>query len=210
MPAARRAVQRAFFGNRRSHRDAGREPESERSAAGSRRHNDCLSRPLRRQYFGISAGRFCGYQHRRPSRRDRLHPRRSNTHARFRQHRRTRGASAVGPVQRDTSGAAPLGTTSSSSATTRRTPHRTSPRTNWTPTTPLRRNALGRQREAIDDPEERLAIYRAISNIVTTRTDVYIAWFVLRSYHPDIIEGVTVDAQPGSADSRRHNAMNGR
>ncbi len=41
-----------------------------------------------------------------------------------------------------------------------------------------------------DDPEERLAIFRAISNIVTTRSDVFIAWFILRGYNPDVVERI--------------------
>lgn len=51
-----------------------------------------------------------------------------------------------------------------------------------------------------DDVEERLAIFRAMSNIVSTRSDVYLAWFVLRGYNPRDIESVelsgtnTVDA----------------
>lgn len=46
----------------------------------------------------------------------------------------------------------------------------------------------------IDDPEERLALYRAVSNIATTRSDVFIAWFVLRGYDPRTIE--QIDLQP--------------
>lgn len=44
----------------------------------------------------------------------------------------------------------------------------------------------------IDDPEERLALYRAVSNIATTRSDVFIAWFVLRGYDPRTIENIRV------------------
>ncbi|MBL0927176.1 MAG: hypothetical protein IBJ11_05925 [Phycisphaerales bacterium] len=40
-------------------------------------------------------------------------------------------------------------------------------------------------------PEERLAVFRAISNIVSTRSDVFIAWFVLRGYDPEVIEGIS-------------------
>jgi len=39
-----------------------------------------------------------------------------------------------------------------------------------------------------DDPEERLSVFRAVSNIATTRSDVFIAWFVLRGYDPEQIE----------------------
>ncbi|MBL8745169.1 MAG: hypothetical protein JNK58_02305 [Phycisphaerae bacterium] len=48
----------------------------------------------------------------------------------------------------------------------------------------------------IDDPEERLALYRAVSNIATTRSDVFIAWFVLRGYDPQAVEQIRVGAGP--------------
>lgn len=60
----------------------------------------------------------------------------------------------------------------------------------------------------IDGVEERLAIYRAVSNIVTTRSDVFIAWFVLRGYDPEIIESITVDAGIGDPAERVRTAMN--
>jgi hypothetical protein len=44
----------------------------------------------------------------------------------------------------------------------------------------------------IDDPEERLALYRAVSNIVTTRSDVFLAWFVIRGYEPAVIERIPI------------------
>ncbi len=47
--------------------------------------------------------------------------------------------------------------------------------------------------EPADDAEERLALYRAISNIASTRSDVYIAWFVVRGYDPDVIESIQVE-----------------
>jgi len=47
----------------------------------------------------------------------------------------------------------------------------------------------------VDDPEERNTMFRAISNIVTTRSDVFIAWFVVRGYDPDKIERIDVDIQ---------------
>ena len=43
-----------------------------------------------------------------------------------------------------------------------------------------------------NDQEERLALFRSISNIVSTRSDVFIAWFVVRGYDPDIIENIEV------------------
>ena len=44
----------------------------------------------------------------------------------------------------------------------------------------------------VDDPEERLAIFRAVSNIVTTRSDVFLAWLVLRGYDPEPTERIPV------------------
>ena len=49
----------------------------------------------------------------------------------------------------------------------------------------------------IDDTEERLALYRAVSNIATTRSDIYLAYFVLRGYDPQIIEQVLVGTSGG-------------
>jgi hypothetical protein len=46
----------------------------------------------------------------------------------------------------------------------------------------------------VDDPEERLALYRAVSNIVSSRSDVYGAWFILRGYDPKLIEATVVDS----------------
>lgn len=55
-----------------------------------------------------------------------------------------------------------------------------------------------------DDPKERLALYRAVSNIVTTRSDVFGAWFVLRGYDPKQIEAIDVD--PGDPLAAMDNA----
>ncbi|TVQ77564.1 MAG: hypothetical protein EA380_07250 [Phycisphaeraceae bacterium] len=41
-----------------------------------------------------------------------------------------------------------------------------------------------------DDAEKRLALFRTLSNIVSTRSDVFIATFVIRGYDPDIIESI--------------------
>jgi len=60
----------------------------------------------------------------------------------------------------------------------------------------------------IDGVEERLAIYRAVSNIVTTRSDVFIAWFVIRGYDPEIIESITVDSGISDPAERVRTAMN--
>ncbi|RMH24218.1 MAG: hypothetical protein D6693_10235 [Planctomycetota bacterium] len=46
--------------------------------------------------------------------------------------------------------------------------------------------------EAADDPEERLAIFRAIANIASTRSDIFTAWYILRAYDPKDIEAVTI------------------
>lgn len=43
-----------------------------------------------------------------------------------------------------------------------------------------------------NDPEKRLALFRALSNIIATRSDVFIATFVIRGYDPDIIESIEV------------------
>ncbi len=52
--------------------------------------------------------------------------------------------------------------------------------------------ATSRLYDPIDDAEERLAIFRAVSNIVSTRSDVYTAWFVVRAYDPRRIEAIEV------------------
>lgn len=51
-----------------------------------------------------------------------------------------------------------------------------------------------------DDAEEVLASYRAISNIVSSRSDVFVAWFVLRGYDPETIERIAVPASPSESD----------
>lgn len=58
-----------------------------------------------------------------------------------------------------------------------------------------------------DGPEERLALLRALSNVVSTRSDVFIAWFVLRGYDPDVIESIPVAGNPPNLNDVR-NAMN--
>lgn len=60
-----------------------------------------------------------------------------------------------------------------------------------------------------DGPEEKAALLRALSNVVSTRSDVFIAWFVLRGYDPDVIESINVNggtAPPDLAQARM--AMN--
>ena len=53
-----------------------------------------------------------------------------------------------------------------------------------------------------DDPEERLAIFRAMSNVVSTRSDVFTAWFVIRGYDPERIETTSVSGDPEEAFNR--------
>jgi hypothetical protein len=47
--------------------------------------------------------------------------------------------------------------------------------------------------EPADDHEERLALFKAISNIATTRSDVFIAWFTIRGYDPASIEAIPIE-----------------
>lgn len=54
----------------------------------------------------------------------------------------------------------------------------------------------------VDDPAERLAFYRAVSNIATARSDVFIAWFVIRGYDPQTIERINMlNANPTIDDA---------
>ena len=48
--------------------------------------------------------------------------------------------------------------------------------------------------KGVDDAEERLAIFRAVSNLVTTRSDVFTAYFIVRAYAPGDIESIEVTA----------------
>lgn len=54
--------------------------------------------------------------------------------------------------------------------------------------------------EAQDDPEERLALFRAVSNIVSTRSDIFTAWFIIRAYDPKDIEAITIPSGMTQAD----------
>lgn len=40
---------------------------------------------------------------------------------------------------------------------------------------------------------QRIALYRALANIVETRSDVFGAWFIVRAYDPNVIESIRVD-----------------
>ena len=59
----------------------------------------------------------------------------------------------------------------------------------------------------VDDPEERLALFRAVSNIVSSRSDVFGAWFILRGYDPKTIEAIKVD-DPNDPDSEMDDSEN--
>lgn len=56
------------------------------------------------------------------------------------------------------------------------------------------------------DAEEQLALFRAIANIVSTRSDVFMATFVLRGYDPDVIESIEIPGGSGSGGALQ--AMN--
>lgn len=43
-----------------------------------------------------------------------------------------------------------------------------------------------------NDAEEQLALFRAVANIVSTRSDVFMATFVIRGYDPDVIESIEI------------------
>lgn len=45
---------------------------------------------------------------------------------------------------------------------------------------------------AQNDAEERLGLFRGVVNSVSTRSDVFIAWFIIRGYDPKAIEGIRV------------------
>jgi hypothetical protein len=56
------------------------------------------------------------------------------------------------------------------------------------------------------DAEEQLALFRSIANLVSTRSDVFMATFVLRGYDPDVIESIEIPGGTGSAGALQ--AMN--
>lgn len=59
----------------------------------------------------------------------------------------------------------------------------------------------------IDDPQERLALYSAVSNTVSTRSDVFTAWFVIRGYDPEAIEAIRVPGPPTDAELKQYMGM---
>ncbi|RMD66412.1 MAG: hypothetical protein D6824_00925, partial [Planctomycetota bacterium] len=54
--------------------------------------------------------------------------------------------------------------------------------------------------DGVDDPEERLALFRAISNIASTRSDVFGAWIIVRGFDPQKIELLGTDLGPDFGD----------
>ncbi|MFG0258675.1 MAG: hypothetical protein ACF8GE_12325 [Phycisphaerales bacterium JB043] len=63
--------------------------------------------------------------------------------------------------------------------------------------------------EPVDDAHERMLLFQAISNIVTTRSDVYVAWFVIRAYSPADIESVDIESSITSPIERVTRGMDG-
>jgi len=57
-----------------------------------------------------------------------------------------------------------------------------------------------------DDIEERLALARAVSAVSSNRSDVFIAWFVIRGYSPAAIEAIPVD--PSMDEDERAELLN--
>ena len=57
----------------------------------------------------------------------------------------------------------------------------------------------GQTNDPTDDIEEKLALFRGMVNCATTRSDVYLAWFVVRGYDPDLIESIEVPGNPAEA-----------
>lgn len=53
-----------------------------------------------------------------------------------------------------------------------------------------------------DDSSERLALYRAVSNLVSSRSDVFVAWFIIRGYDPDAIESIKLQGATGDRTIR--------
>jgi len=56
--------------------------------------------------------------------------------------------------------------------------------------------------EGADDVEERLALYRAVSNLTSSRSDVYHVWYIARAYSPAAIESVEIDPMLTTDDQR--------
>lgn len=59
-----------------------------------------------------------------------------------------------------------------------------------------------------DDLEERLAIFRAVSQVASNRSDVYIAWFVIRGYEPATIESIEIPGADIGNDNLRAQLLN--
>ncbi|MDX2114361.1 MAG: hypothetical protein SFZ24_01900 [Planctomycetota bacterium] len=65
--------------------------------------------------------------------------------------------------------------------------------------TPLVHASAADNFSAVDGAEERAALYRAVSNIASVRSDVFIAWFIIRGYDPQAIERITISPSPADA-----------
>jgi hypothetical protein len=59
-----------------------------------------------------------------------------------------------------------------------------------------------------DDLEERLAIFRAVSQVASNRSDVYIAWFIIRGYEPATIESIEIPGADIGSDDLRAQLLN--
>ncbi len=54
--------------------------------------------------------------------------------------------------------------------------------------------------DPIDDAEERAAVFRAMANSVSTRSDVYTAWFIVRGYNPSHISAIRFPPDASTLD----------
>lgn len=68
-----------------------------------------------------------------------------------------------------------------------------------TPTTTALFTPQGLTNQPADDIEEKLAIFRGMVNCASTRSDVFLAWFIVRGYDPDLIESIEITGTPENA-----------
>ncbi len=61
--------------------------------------------------------------------------------------------------------------------------------------------------DPVDDAEERLTLFRSLANVVSTRSDVFTAWFVIRGYDPRRIAAVEIPMS-GNDDFRVRESLN--
>ncbi|MFG0274252.1 MAG: hypothetical protein ACF8QF_04260, partial [Phycisphaerales bacterium] len=66
----------------------------------------------------------------------------------------------------------------------------------------------GADYDGLDDIEERLAIFRAVSQVASNRSDVYIAWFIIRGYEPATIESIEITGADIGSDDLRAGLLN--